>query len=247
METFDPKPEALAEYRGEFGAIATRLPGVQFCEVLPRMAPLADKVSIVRSIHQPSSNHVSATHTFITGKDRTGLVLGPPEHPDMSAVFHHMRSGQAGRVPKYVALGKSLHRGGTVYLGQAYGPFDVPGDPNGPDFRVRNLRLGESVPLGRLAQRMDMLGRLDRLRRELDLSGQMASLDRFQQQAVNMLTSPAAARAFDLARAIWHAHGGTAGPVSPAVGRGLRECRGGAILARRPRRRRRRSEHDRLG
>ena len=199
FETFDPKPEATAEIRGDLGAIATRHPGVRFCEVLPRLARMADRFTIIRSLHQASSGHVSATHTFVTGYDRTGVVAGPPDNPDLCAVIHRMRSGRDNALPEYVGL-PGQARGGTAYLGSAYGPLDIPDDPSKPNFKVDNLKLAATVPRNGFDQRSRLLTRFDRLRRSLGASGQMDALDEFQRRAIAMLTGPAAARAFDLSR-----------------------------------------------
>ena len=99
FETFDPKPDAPAEIRGDLDPISTKLPGIQFCEVLPQLASLADRFTIIRSLRQASSNHVSASHTFVTGYDRTGVIKGPPANPDFSSVISFMRAGQNGQIP----------------------------------------------------------------------------------------------------------------------------------------------------
>ena len=104
FETFDPKPTAPAEIRGDLGSISTRHPGVQFCEVLPRLARMADQFTIIRSLHQASSAHVSATHTFVTGYDRTGVISGPPENPDLCVVINRIRSSRDNSLPEYVGL-----------------------------------------------------------------------------------------------------------------------------------------------
>ena len=199
FETFDPKPTAPAEIRGDLGAISTRHPGVSFCEVLPRLAQMADRFTIIRSLHQASSAHVSATHTFVTGYDRTGVIAGPPENPDLCVVINRMRSGRDNPLPEYVGLpGQS--RGGSAYLGPAYGSLSIRDDPSSPDFKVDNLKLGAAIPQKRFDQRSHLLTQFDRLRRSLDASGQMDALDKFQRKAIDMLTGPAAARAFDLSR-----------------------------------------------
>lgn len=240
FETFDPKPYAPREFRGEFDAIPTALPGVQFCEVLPRLAQLADRFSVVRSIHQPSSGHVDGSHNFLTGWD-AGTQGGKSKYPDLAAVIHRMRSGAEdldvsigastdprlakgmrssagsrddvgpgqGELPLYVGVGGQsaigLHRGGPAYLGPAFGPFEVAGDPSKPRFQIQNLQRTDSAD--RFDQRVDLLHWLDRyasldeMRRELDAAGQIQGVDRFQQQAFDLLTgSGAAARAFDLSR-----------------------------------------------
>jgi len=199
FETFDPKPTAPAEIRGDLGAIATRHPGVQFCEVLPRLAQMADRFTIIRSLHQASSAHVSATHTFVTGYDRTGVIAGPPDNPDLCVVINRMRSGRDNPLPEYAGLPEQP-RGGSAYLGSAYGPLSIRADPSKPDFKVDNLKLNAAIPRERFDQRSHLLTQFDRLRRSLDTSGQMDVLDEFQRKAIDMLTGPAAARAFDLSR-----------------------------------------------
>ena len=121
FETFDPKPLAPAEIRGDLGAISTRHPGIQFCEVLPQLAQMADRFTVIRSLHQASSAHVSATHTFVTGYDRTGIIKGPPRNPDLCVVINRMRSGSDNPLPEYVGLPEQS-RGGPAYLGSTHGP-----------------------------------------------------------------------------------------------------------------------------
>lgn len=198
FETFDPKPDAPAEIRGDLGVIPTRLPGIQFCEVLPRLANLADRFTVIRSLHQASSNHVSATHTFVTGYDRTGTISGPPAHPDLSVIINRMRADQQEHMLNYVGIpGQS--RGGPAYLGPAYGPFQVTDDPSKPDFKVDNLRLPETASQGRVRQRLQLLDQVERLRRDLDASGTLQSMDHFRQQAHELVLGKAA-EAFDLSQ-----------------------------------------------
>jgi hypothetical protein len=182
FETFDPKPMAPAEIRGDLGAIRTRPPGVQFCEVLPKLAAMADRFTIIRSLHEASLAHVSATHTFVTGYDRTGVIKGPPDNPDFESVINRMRSSHANPLPEYVGL-PGQARGGHAYLGSAYGPLGIKDDPSQPDFRVDNLKLGEAMPRARFRQRSQILTRLDRLRRGLDAFGQLDAVDEFQQKS----------------------------------------------------------------
>lgn len=207
FETFDPKPEAQREYRGELGTIPTTLSGVRFCEVIPRLARLAHRFSVIRSLHQPSSGHVIGSHNFITGYDDSRQIGGRSEYPDFCSVAHRMRHrGGSAQVPEYVALGGQymvgLHRGGPAYLGQAYGPFKVNGDPAHPDFHVRSFRRAASDGFdGRLdvLRSLDAFGRIDL--RGLDSSGHMEAVDKYQQQAIELLSGGGkAARAFDLSR-----------------------------------------------
>ena len=200
FETFDPKPEAPAEIRGDLGTIATRHPGVRFCNVLPGLAQRADRFTILRSLHQASSAHVSATHTFITGFDRTGVITGPPENPDLAVIIHRMRSEQRtvnSALPAYVGL-PGMSRGGSAYLSATFGPLQINDDPSQPTFKVRNLGVDGSVTRQRFSARARILNQLDQLKRVTDSASQMDALDDFQRQSLQMLTSTAAARAFDL-------------------------------------------------
>ena len=204
FETFDPKPEAPAEIRGPYKPIDTVLPGVQFCENLPYLAKIADKFSIIRSIHQASSAHVSASHTVITGYDRVGVIKGPPDNPDIGAIVHKLRSTKNTHIPQYIAFGSDgrvgLNRGGAAYLGQAHSPFRVIGDPSEPDFQVNNLALPDGITIPTFGKRLDLMEELDGLRRSLNSPKQMDGMNKFQQQAINLITGGAAAQAFDLSK-----------------------------------------------
>ena len=199
LETFDPKPEAPREYRGEFGSIPTTLPGIHFSELFPRLARRAHQLAILRSLHQASSDHVSATHSLITGYDRTGVVFGPPDHPDLGAVIHKVRSGKESLLPDYTALMGGLHRGGPAYLGRIHTPYEPPGDPSEPGFRAGEiLERNPEIPTARLRERMYLLANFDKLGRDLDASGQFEAMDSYHQRALKIVSSQAAASAFDL-------------------------------------------------
>ena len=199
FETFDPKPLAPAEIRGDLGAISTCHPGIQFCEVLPRLAQMADRFTVIRSLHQASSAHVSATHTFVTGYDQTGIIKGPPRNPDLCVVINRMRSGSDNPLPEYGGLPEQS-RGGPAYLGSTHGPLKVREDPSKPDFKIDNLKLNPIMSKVRFDERSRLLARFDRLRRDLDSSGTRDALAEFQRKAIDILTGDAAARAFDLSR-----------------------------------------------
>lgn len=199
FETFDPKPMAPVEYRGELRAIPTSLAGVHFCEVLPRLARLADKSVIIRSLHQPHSGHPEGSRYFLTGyvdADSSGASA----HPDLGAVIHRLRSNRIGPMPEYVAMGPyapGLHRGGPAYLGTAYRPFVAQGDPAGPDFRVDQFRPHPVNAGARLQERRNLLARFDTMPSP-DHTGSTEAMDRFRQRSLDLLTSPEATAAFDL-------------------------------------------------
>ena len=202
FETFDPKPDAPTEIRGPYKPISTCLPGIQFCENMPKLAQMADRFSIIRSLHQASSAHVSASHTVITGYDRTGVIKGPPDYPDLGAVIHKMRRTFEKRLPEYVALGSDdrlgVTRGGTAHLGPAYAPFGVLGDPSDPKFKVKHLYPIDGITSERFKQRVQLVDEFDTFRRRVNSSAQMEAMNEFQQQAIGLITGGAAAKAFDL-------------------------------------------------
>ncbi len=203
FETFDPKPDAPSEFRGELSSIATSLPGVRFCEILPQLAGMAHKFSVIRSLHQPSSNHVSATRLFISGHPTT-LETGSPTHPDLGAIIHRVRGSRLSRVPHYVALkdayATGLHRGGTAYLGSSAGPFVAEPDPLGVEYRVNNLQRDDRLSEERFQSRLSLRDSLNRFPDTVDSFGKMAGLDYFHDRAAEMLRAADAQRAFDLAQ-----------------------------------------------
>src|SRR4051794_36430172 len=200
METFDLKPDAPAEYRGEFRPTRTNVPGLDLCEHLPRLARLADQFALIRSLHHDSPGHVNSTHTVLTGYPGEPVESPPfrPKSPDFWAVSGRLLGDQAAGVPFHVALPSQRYHG-AAYLGSGLDPLDVAGDPGTADFRPPSLTLA-AAGRERFAERLDLLRRFDRQRRDLDASGVMTGLDRFGEKAVSLLTGPAAAQAFAVHR-----------------------------------------------
>lgn len=200
METFDLKPDAPLEYRGEFRPIRTSVPGIQISEHLPRLARLADKFALIRSLHHDSPGHVNSTHTMISGYPGETVESPPfrPKHPDFWAVANKLLGERRPGLPPFVAL-PSVRYQGAAYLGSSLDPLAVAGDPNTAGFRVPNLSLPADAR-ARFAERKDLTHQFDDLRRDLDRSGLVDSLDRFNQKAVGILTSDAARQAFEIDR-----------------------------------------------
>lgn len=198
METFDLKPEAPSEYRGEFRPIDTNVPGLQISEHLPLLAMQADKFAIVRSLHHDSPGHVNSTHTLLTGHVGDAIETPPfaPKFPDMRAVINKALGPRSSHVPTHLALPRAQYYG-PAYLGGDLNPMIVSADPNDAKFQAPNLAL-EAAQRPRFQDRFSLLNEFDRFRREVDTSGAMSSLDHFQQQAASILTSDATRRAFDL-------------------------------------------------
>lgn len=200
METFDLKPDAPAEYRGEFRPIATNVPGLQISEHLPRLAKLGDRFALVRSLSHNSPGHVNSTHTVMTGYPGELAERPPyrPKYPDAYSVIQHMVGGRRSDVPAFVALPKVMYPG-SAYLGGDFAPLPVTSDPNVADFKLPSVVLDDAVR-PRLAERLTLREQLDTLHREMDGSGAMESSDQFRQKAADMLLGPAARTAFDLGK-----------------------------------------------
>src|SRR5262249_29959490 len=182
METDDMKPEAPAEYRGEFKPIKTNVPGIDVCELLPLHAKLADKYTLVRSVHHAFADHGGGHKRFLTGRDPlqpTGFVNDYPMVGSMVAKLFETR--KVG-VPNYIACVDQGRQGidvfsfGSAYLGPATHPFWVPGDPSAPKFEVKNLALSDEMH-ERLKERTELLIGLDTTPASRDRSGTMAAMD----------------------------------------------------------------------
>jgi uncharacterized protein (DUF1501 family) len=198
IDTFDPKPDAPAEFRGEFRPIAGSVAGMEVCELLPRMARVMDKVALLRSVHHSSADHGVGTHWIMTGFPGE-LSHRDNVRPSVGAIVARLRGANAPGVPPYVALPAAPAFGQGAYLGPGGNPFSPDGDIEG-DARVRSLEPPPSLTLDRLDDRRGLLARLDRIERRRDASGVMAGMDRFTAEAYAMVTGPRARAAFDLAR-----------------------------------------------
>jgi uncharacterized protein (DUF1501 family) len=204
LETYDPKPEAPSDFRGPYGTIDTTVPGLRLGELLPLHAKLAHKYAIVRSMAHTGGGHPAGSLQMLAGDDDPQDKL-KPELPDFLCVANYLRADASRKAPNYVGVNPivnydSFTIAGPTYLGAAYEPFRVTGDLNAPSFEVPNLGLRNPGDAARLLGRVDLRKRFDRLRREIDASGEMRAADEFEQQALNLLTSPEARRAFDISQ-----------------------------------------------
>lgn len=198
METFDLKPDAPSEYRGQFRPIPTNVPGLLISEHLPLLARHADKFALIRSCHHDSPGHVNSTHTMMTGYPGETIETPPfhPKYPDIFAVANKLLGERRNGAPARVAMPRTRYEG-AAYLTGGLDPLVVTGDPNLPDFRVPNLALND-IARGRFDTRLDLLARFDRMRRDIDSAGVMDSLDVYNRKAVSLLTTGEVHRAFDL-------------------------------------------------
>jgi len=197
METYDLKPQAPVEYRGELRPIKTVVPGMEICELLPRHAQVADRFTLIRSISHNFANHAGGAGRFLSGRDPIKPLERKAQHPCIGPMVAKMLQHRNRGVPNYVSSVENVYGGGAAYLGGAYLPFVVGGDPNADNFQVRNLSL-EAQLADRLDDRVTLLKEVDSLRRRVDRSGVMEDMDQYNRRAVDLLTSQKARDAFDL-------------------------------------------------
>lgn len=203
-ETFDPKPNAPDEYRGEFKAIQTKLSGVHFAEPMTKLAAMADKLAVVRSIRHDQGNHGAGNHYMMTGAPTrvpVGCGAFVSFHPSMGSVTAHEMPAPDG-LPSYFSLGGMTRSGGPNFLGARYAPFVVSEDPNAAKFRVRDVALPAGLADARFEARSELRSEVDRFQRILDkAAGDPASaLDEHYEQAHMLMRSQEAQEAFDIGR-----------------------------------------------
>jgi uncharacterized protein (DUF1501 family) len=208
LDTFDPKPNAPDSIRGELKPIATQVPGLQVCELLPRVARVADRFALVRSMTHTMKNHNSATYYSLTGHtpplDDIRLRDSPDLFPAYGAVVDRLAPAAAG-MPTFVAHPYVLRDGSVTpgqhasFLGKAHSPLLITQDPNSPDFRLPELSLPANVTLDRLENRREVMRLIDQQSDLLETSATAQGIDRFFDKALSMLTLPKVRKAFDLA------------------------------------------------
>jgi uncharacterized protein (DUF1501 family) len=204
METWDPKPDAPAVYRGPLGSIATAVAGVRLGELLPGQAQRLNHLTVLRTVNHGSGDHTKSNHWMLTGFE--GPAFNAPDfnkqrRPSIGSAVARLRGANRPGIPPYAAVPHL--RGGTdnffhysAYLGGGANPFVVESDPNSPAFKVKNLTLGSDLTFDRLENRRTVLEALDRLQRSGDR--QVGDLGQHYQRAFELLTSKAVARAFDI-------------------------------------------------
>ncbi|MCC2669741.1 MAG: hypothetical protein K0Q72_2212 [Armatimonadetes bacterium] len=199
LETYDPKPDSPAEFRGPFGAISTNVAGVRLSELLPLQAKLADKYTLLRSVHHRGPCHDSGLQTLLSGHEQLVNRFGNPEHPDCFAVSARFRYRTGDVLPPYVGA-PPLDYTSPVYLGPSCAPFAVSGDPNAPNFEVPNLALSAPGARERIGRRSRLLSRVDDVRRDLVRAEHAVARDRQYHAALDLITSGKARTAFDISQ-----------------------------------------------
>lgn len=192
LDSYDMKPDAPAEIRGEFQPISTNIPGIQICEHMPRQARIMDKLAIIRGVR---SNDLGdhTPHYILTGFPDRG------RRPPLGSVVSCLQPRSDG-LPPYVSMMDRGEHESPTYTGPAHRPFNPRGEGLG------NLSLVRGVSLDRLAERRGLLGHFDTLNREMDGGGALAGMDAHAARAFEMITSPRVREAFDLRKEPAHIH-----------------------------------------
>lgn len=203
-DTYDPKPDAPREYAGLWQPIRTNVPGMDITEMFPLQAKLADRFSLLRSVHHNSGGHFHGGHWMLTGK--SGLIAGSNDgkHPFFGSIASRVIGSRHPGMPALVGIPYSMSIGlrpgyfGGNYLGRQFDPFDVGGDPNSASFKVQNLNLTSGLTVNRLDDRRHLVQKFDTLRREADQTGMINAMDKFERQAFELVAGSRARKAFDL-------------------------------------------------
>ncbi|MGE0761581.1 MAG: DUF1501 domain-containing protein [Pirellulaceae bacterium] len=209
LETFDMKPAAPVEYRGPYRPVATNVPGIEICELLPGLARRADRFSLLRAVNHPSNDHGIAGTIGLTGSINGAVSLGGKAMPGQVMPTHgaviSKVQGFDPAMPRFVAVGDSLHQGKRSIVGEdgaglgaLHDPFRCDYDPD-QGIKIPALQLLDGVSPSGLASREGLRGALNDLARIRDTSPAVR-LDRFFEQAYSLLTSEAARQVFDLSR-----------------------------------------------
>lgn len=183
QDMFDLKPNAPVEFRGEFSPIATSAEGLDICELFPKLATMGNRYSVIRALVGSNAGHSNfQTHTGYNQRDLQAIG----GRPSIGAVVSRVQGSAGNGAPPFAS-----YNGGTGgYLGPTYSPF-VPG-------RSNSLRLDRSLTVDRVSSRSSLLTSLDRIRRDIDATGEMTAMDDFTKTAVDVVTSGRLADAMDL-------------------------------------------------
>ncbi|MBY0524016.1 MAG: DUF1501 domain-containing protein [Gemmataceae bacterium] len=210
FEILDPKPDAPAEIRGEFGAIQTQTPGVVLGEHVPLLAQRTKHFTIVRTCRQSSTSHQPGAYEALTGfaptRNAVSLIASAADYPNLGSVVSKFAARRSD-LPPFVTLPQLISDVGNLtpgqfsgFLGRQYDPLTVQRDPNAAGFKVEEMTLPPEMSTTRLDDRQSLLRLVNGQMRALEQSATAGALDSFQDRAFRMLSKPAVQRAFDLER-----------------------------------------------
>jgi uncharacterized protein (DUF1501 family) len=211
QDTWDLKPQAPVEYRGEFKPIATNVPGIQICEHLPRLAQMADRLAILRSMTHGDVDHTTATHPLLTGHElvRRGVTRAE-DWPGYGAVLASLGRGR-GPLPPFISMMPKVpdgaprfveesHGQGAGWLGPLYEPMRIDADASKPNYHVGEFTRHEEVTLERTEERHRLLQNLEKQLGGLSQSGDFSAVKAHYERAFSLLASRGAVEAFDLSK-----------------------------------------------
>jgi hypothetical protein len=198
IDSFDPKPDAPVEIRGEFGVIDTNVPGIRLCDPLPMLAQHQDKYSILRSLNPRNGSHGTADAYMMTGHPFSQAIT----YPTYGSVIAKEK-GDRNSMPPFVQVGTNVDYrfGGGVagFLGDQYNAFVLPGDASRPGFTVRDVTLPGGVDRERFQRRMKVLETVDTWQAKVESSPAiLEAADTFYEKAYSLITAPQAKKAFDI-------------------------------------------------
>lgn len=208
-ETFDPKPDAPDKVRGWFGVTATRIPGIRFGERLPKLAALADRLTVIRCMQHHMKNHNSAGYYSLTGvpppSDDIRLRDSLDLCPAYGSIVSYLRPAPAGTatfvaLPHVIADGSVTPGQHASFLGKAHNPLLITRDPNQPDFQLPELSLPADLTVERLEHRRSLQQLIDEQTRLIEYSLLARGIEENYQKATALLLSPSFRKAFDLAQ-----------------------------------------------
>lgn len=210
IDTWDMKPQAPAEIRGEFSPIKSVVPGIEVSELLPMTAGQTDKFALVRGFGHRNSDHGPADHYMLTGYHPAAgfnpSLIPNNQRPAFGSIISKKLGSRSHRaadsgVPPYVCLPSMHNSAGAAYLGATCAPLVIEADPAAPDFAVPDLMPPLSLRADRIEARQKLLAEVDRLQRSAEASANASAgaVQVFRQKAFDLMTSPAAKQAFNLA------------------------------------------------
>jgi hypothetical protein len=205
IDTYDTKPQATEQIRGPFRSIKTNQPSIEVCDQLPRHAKLADKFTLVRSLHHHLAVHDDASHWVQTGYPLLNARERGQLNPSQGSVVSYVRGGNERDIPPYVCIpeGYNSRRGfyqSASFLGARYHPLAAGGDPTLGKYRSPEFALAADMTLPRLEHRRELLDTLNGLVDKVERRGALEAMTPVQQQAFELVAGPKAREAFDLSR-----------------------------------------------
>jgi Protein of unknown function (DUF1501) len=206
LDTYDMKPNAPSGYRGIWRPIRTNVAGIEISELFPLQAKVADKFSIVRSLHHGQGDHFTAGHFMLTSRGGPNGAATQGKNPSLGSIATKITGPRKPGMPAYIAVPYASSIGlrpgyfGANYLGLEHSPFESDGDPNDANFQVNNLRLADGLTIERLEDRKQLNKLLDQNQRQIESRNQIELLDRFQHKAFELVVGNAGRKAFDISQ-----------------------------------------------